>query len=218
MTRILDKFGLCITHLENVATDRSYRAKECNRIKGYLNKWKNSKMPVNLCFYLELLKPIASLSKEKIDTVSAAIALGKVKGKLLKLKNKDVNDLNQIKTMKNQIEELEHGKVEYKTICLKNLKAELKNCERKKSKEIEKIQDTINSCLEENDNKFLLGICHILNCEGWERCNAQGDIEFCDQLITHIIDRFVKPLRNTGFERAEAIEEWHDLISYAIAF
>ena len=73
-------------------------------------------MPVNLCFYLELLKPIASLSKEKIDTVSAAIALGKVKGKLLKLKNKDVNDLNQIKTMKNQIEELEHGKVEYKTV------------------------------------------------------------------------------------------------------
>ena len=58
-------------------------------------------MPVNLCFYLELLKPIASLSKEKIDTVSAAIALEKVKGKLLKLKNKDVNDLNQIKTMKN---------------------------------------------------------------------------------------------------------------------
>ena len=101
MTRILDKFGLCITNLENVATDRSYRAKECNRIKGYLNKWKNSKMLVNLCFYLELLKPIASLSKEKIDTVSAAIALGKVKGKLLKLKNKDVNDLNQIKTMKN---------------------------------------------------------------------------------------------------------------------
>ena len=107
-------------------------------------------MLVNLCFPLQLLKPIIQLSlhfqKEKIDTVSAAIALGKVKGKLLKLKNKDVNDLNQIKTMKNQIEELEHGKVEYKTICLKNLKAELKNCERKKSKEIEKIQDTINSC------------------------------------------------------------------------
>ena len=28
MTRILDKFGLYITHLENVATDTSYRAKE----------------------------------------------------------------------------------------------------------------------------------------------------------------------------------------------
>ena len=32
--------------------------------------------------------------KEKIDTVSAATALGKVKRKLLKLKNKDVNDFN----------------------------------------------------------------------------------------------------------------------------
>ena len=52
--------------------------------------------------------------KEKIDTVSASIALGKVKGKLLKLRNKDVNDFNQIKTMKKYIKELEDGKVEYK--------------------------------------------------------------------------------------------------------
>ena len=55
-------------------------------------------MLVNLCFYLQLLKPIMQLllcfQKEKIDTVSAATALGKVKGKLLKLKNKDVNDFN----------------------------------------------------------------------------------------------------------------------------
>ena len=137
LTRILDKFGLHITHLENVATDTSYRAKERNRIKGYLNKWKNSKMLVNLCLYLELLKPFMQLSlnfqKEKIDTVSTAIALGKVKGKLLKLKNKDVNDFNQIKTMKKYIKELEDGKVEYKTICLKNLEAGLKTCECKKS-------------------------------------------------------------------------------------
>ena len=52
ITQILDKFSLYITHLENVATDTSYRAKEHNQIKGYLNKWKNSKMLVNLCFYL----------------------------------------------------------------------------------------------------------------------------------------------------------------------
>ena len=55
-------------------------------------------MLVNLCFYLQLLKPIMELllcfQKEKIGTVSAATALGKVKGKLLKLKNKDVNDFN----------------------------------------------------------------------------------------------------------------------------
>ena len=49
-------------------------------------------MLVNLSFHLELLKPIMQLSlhfqKEKIDTVSADIALGKVKAKLLKLKNR----------------------------------------------------------------------------------------------------------------------------------
>ena len=38
MTQILDRFGLYITYLEDVATDISYRAKEHNQIKGYSNK------------------------------------------------------------------------------------------------------------------------------------------------------------------------------------
>ena len=122
--------------------------------------------------------------------------------------------------MKKYIKEIEDGKVEHKTICLKNLEAELKTCERKKSKEIERIQDNIHSRLEENDNEFLIAICHILNCEGWERRNAKGDIdlEFYDQHIMHIIDRFEKPLKNARFETADVTEEWPDLISYAIAF
>ena len=158
--------------------------------------------------------------KEKIDTVSAAIALGKVKEKLLKLKNKDVEDFNQIKTMKKYIKELKDGKVEYKTICLKNLEAVLEACERKKSREIGRIQEAINSRVEENDNEFIIAICHILNCEGQEPCNAEEDInlELCDQHITHIINRFEKPLKNAGFKTADVIEEWHYLISYAIAF
>ena len=114
-------------------------------------------MLVNLRFYLELLKPIMQLSlnfqKENINPVSANIALGKVKGKLLKLKNKNVNYFTQIKTMKKYMKELEDGKVEYQIICLKNLEAELKTCECKKSKDIERIQDTMNSRLEENDNR-----------------------------------------------------------------
>ena len=77
-------------------------------------------------FYLKLLKPIEQLSlnfeKEKLDIVSAAIALEKVKEKLLKLENKDVNDFNQIKAMKKCIKELKDGKVEYRTICLKGSK------------------------------------------------------------------------------------------------
>ena len=41
ITQIIDKFGLKITPLENVATDTSYRGKERNQIKGFSNKWKN---------------------------------------------------------------------------------------------------------------------------------------------------------------------------------
>ena len=63
-------------------------------------------------------------------------------------------------------------------------------------------------------------ICHILDCEGWEQRNAEGDIdlEFCDQHSTHIIDRFEKPLKNAGFQTPDVIQEQHDLISYVTAF
>ena len=63
-----------------------------------------------------------NFQKQKLDIIYAAIALGKVKENLLKLKKKDVNDFNQIKTMKECIKELKDGKVEYRTICLKDLK------------------------------------------------------------------------------------------------
>ena len=43
-------------------------------------------------------------------------------------------------------------------------------------------------------------------------------MEFCDQHITHILKIFEKPLKNAGFQTADVIEEWHDLISYVIAF
>ena len=43
-------------------------------------------------------------------------------------------------------------------------------------------------------------------------------MEFCDQHVTHIINGFEKPLKNAGFETADVIEEWHDLISCAITF
>ena len=96
-----------------------------------------------------------TFQKEKINTISGTITCGKVKGKLLKLKSRDANDFNQVKTMKKYIKELEDGKVDFKSICLKSLKAEFKTCERKKSKEIGRIRDAINSCLEENDSEFL---------------------------------------------------------------
>ena len=84
LTQIADKFGLYITHLKYVSTDTSYRAKESNRMKSYLNKWRNSKILVNFCFYLKLLKLVQFLPPLLLE----------------KLKNKDINHSNQTKTSK----------------------------------------------------------------------------------------------------------------------
>ena len=127
MTGILDRFGLYIPHLENVATDTSYRAKEYNRIKGCLNKWKNSKMLVNLLLSGTSKTYHATIASKRKNRYSFCCHCSwKSQRKTTDVKKKDVKDFNQIKTMKKYTKELEDGKVEYKTVCLKNLQAELK--------------------------------------------------------------------------------------------
>ena len=46
----------------------------------------------------------------------------------------------------------------------------------------------------------------------------KGYLEFCDQHITCIIDRFKEPLKNAGFETIDVIQEWNNLIAYTILF
>ena len=62
---------------------------------------------------------IPSLSKRKNQYSFCGHCSWKSQRKITDVKNKDVNDFNQIKTMEKYIKELEDGKVEHKTICLK---------------------------------------------------------------------------------------------------
>ena len=95
MKRFKEKFGIYISHLENVASDKTYTAKERSRITGFVKEWKTSKMLSNVCFYIDVLEPVCKLSKllqqENINTVKAAIAMEKINKNFRKLESKASN-------------------------------------------------------------------------------------------------------------------------------
>ena len=81
MKMILDKWGLYIVHLEHLSQDKSIKAKDRSKLIGYLNKWKQGRIPLMLAFFIDLLEIPSILSKcfqdEKIDPVYAMQCLNK---------------------------------------------------------------------------------------------------------------------------------------------
>ena len=174
INRILDKYGLYLTHLENVATDKSYSKEQNSKLKGYLKEWKTTKMLLHLCFYVDILSPLKKLSlvlqKEETDTVEAASSLQKAKRDLDRLCRRNVEEFPHIVALKSKLIGLgDDGKFTYQSIELKDFYRELEQLEIKKDRELELVMHAFVDRLEKKDSDHLDAVTQILDCEGWQR-------------------------------------------------
>ena len=56
MKTCLDKWRIYIQHLESLAEDKSYKPKDCKKMKGYLRKWKKTEIPFMLALFTGMLE------------------------------------------------------------------------------------------------------------------------------------------------------------------
>ena len=224
--RCIDKFDVYMTHLENVASDNTYKASDRAKITGYLRQWNTPKMLASLCFYRDILEPARRLSlmfqKESVDTVLAAEALVTVKNRLEKLSTKSVENFPSVKSMMAKISTTD-GKSKYRSLDLgSDISTQLQLLERKKAAEIQSVQNALLSRLESNDSCYLDAVSQVLNSEGWERTMESGDadVDFADDHIDKLLEQFSKPLRDAGMKGSdtEVKEEWHGLLHYALKY
>nr|XP_047140930.1 zinc finger protein 862-like [Hydra vulgaris] len=83
MKSFLDKWGLYITHLEQLAEDPLILAPDKAKMKGYLLKWKKGKIPLLFAFFIDLLEIPSILSMsfqdDQVDHVQVMKCLTKAK-------------------------------------------------------------------------------------------------------------------------------------------
>ena len=98
---IVDKYGIYIAHLENLAEDKSYPNKERQKFKGWLQKWSYARIPMLSAMFLEILAPAKLLSKdfqnEQIDIVMTVGLLQRSKKQFDRIINKEFNQLPSVK-------------------------------------------------------------------------------------------------------------------------
>ena len=219
MRLLIDKIGLYMQHLEEMAADKS-----CKRakLKGYLTQWRKTSMLLNLGFYFELLQPASCLSlalqEEELDPVRAIDALLTIKRRLAKLKAKSINDFSHLAGIKRKSKINEDGHYVYQGVVLKQIDVELDRLNAKKDREVTAIYDIISASLN-NECNNLKPIAPVLNCEAWitNDDTDEEDYVLADNKIKQLYQRFSTPLQKAGVEltESEILDEWHDMIRYA---
>ena len=71
--------------------------------------------------------------------------------------------------------------------------------------------------MEATENKYVFMTADVLNCEGWERKNEDGEEDLDN--VAELFNHFRKPLLKAGLDGSvvELLQQWHDLVTYTKA-
>ena len=65
--RFLDRYGAYIAHLTSLSEDSSVRAVDWQKLKGYLLKWRETKIVIGCALFHDILQPAAVMCKALQD-------------------------------------------------------------------------------------------------------------------------------------------------------
>ena len=218
MKMCLDKWGVYIQHLETMTEDETITSKEKAKMKGYLKRWKSSRMPLLLSLFIDILTIPSILSltfqKETIDPVQTVRAFKKVKERLVQFEKKAFEKLPNVTNFLSKIKEV-NGQFFYQNVELSSFERQKVSVESKKKEYTDKIRQCLTDRLEQEDEsqEIIDAVVQILDCEGWK-----GDNEFADEAIIAVYDNFEVPLKSGGLSAIvpDVLIQWHEIVDFAV--
>lgn len=212
-----DKWSLYIAHLEKILIDCSYTTAEKAKMRGYLHKWKTSKMIIQVCFFIDLLTipSILSLSfqKEDVNPVDSIRAFEKTLDRLELFMKKDFEKLPNVREFLSKVNEID-GEYYYQGVKLNSYENDKAIVSKEKNQFAALVRDCLSERLsrEQESENSVKSIVTFLDCERWEG----KEQDFADDIIYEMYDRFEVPLKKAGVNcsAADLLYQWHELVEY----
>ena len=204
-----------------MSEDRSFKAADRMKFRGWLKKWQQARIPILACLFIELLSPAKALSLafqgDEIDIVSSVAHIQTAKKQLERLQRRDLQDLPTVKRFLEKVQEND-GQFQYQNVTLPSFNAAKESAKHTKTMLLGRIKEAMETRLEVAENKHVLMAATVLNCEGWERRNENGeeDLEFADDCVAELYDHFKEPLSKAGLNGSlgDLLDQWHHLLDY----
>ena len=222
---LVDKFGLYLQHLQTMSEDKSFKAADRQKFKGWLRKWQQARIPLTACLFIELLSPAKALSlafqDDEIDIVATVGRIATAKKQLERLERKDFLDLPTVKRFLEKIEERDFA-FQYQNVNLPSFEPAKESARRSKNMLLGRIKEAMETRLEVAENRNVVLASTVLNCEGWEKKDEYGeeDLGFADDVIAELYNHFKEPLSKAGLNGTlnDLLDQWHDLLNYTIRY
>ena len=111
LARLVDRYGAYLSHLFTLSQDSTVKSIDRQKLKGYVLKWRKSKVLLGCALFHDVLKPLGILSKvlqeDELCIVRAIEAMIKTKKKLDELKAKHFEDIPTVKKILTRIQQNE---------------------------------------------------------------------------------------------------------------
>ena len=195
---LVDKYGIYLQHLQNMSEDMSFKAADHQKFKGWLKKWQQARIPLLACLFIEILSPAKVLSlafqDEDMDTVSSLSRLETAKKQFMHIEKKEFEDLPTVSRFLDKVEESNEA-FSYQNVVLKSFENAKESARKLKNVLLAKVKQAVEEVAE---NRLVIFACTVLNTEGWERMDEEGekDLLFTDECVTELYSHFQNPLSN----------------------
>ena len=171
LQKVINQYGAYIAHLTTLCEDKTLKSEDRARLKGYVQKWSQSKMLLSCAIYVEILKgpSILSLCLQKTDCniVYGLKQILKVVDSIKSLRRQDPSLWPTVKLVMERIDS--EGSVYcYQGAEIKNYTdTTLESCKRQALGDLERLNRTIQQRLEWSDLHLLRALIVFLESQSW---------------------------------------------------
>lgn len=212
--RVIDRFGAYIAHLVALTEDQSVPSSSRQKLKGYITKWRDTKVIVGCGFFHDILQPVANLSKvlqqDQLCVVRAIDVLMKTRKNLDKLKATPFEQLPTVQKVLSRLAE-NAGSVTYQGQDLTRHKEGITYLKSHQAEYFEAINACIENRVKTGETEILSQATTILATHGWNRSPTP---DFAHTALNAICCRFSTPLENAGVNTSLVEGEWDDMVEY----
>ena len=228
LQRMVDRYGAYINHMIALSDDKSLKSTDRARLKGYIHKWKQSRMLIGAAMYVDALKAPSllslSLQGERLDIVGGIEYLLKSIKSLKTIAGQDPLTWPTVKLVCSRIRDDDGDKVYQGSVLANYNPTTLKACANSALADVERLEERMKSRLEWSDLELLRAILVFLDTKSWgysptsasvETGEETGGLEEIQAAVECIISHFRKPLEEKGVDLANIQDELEEIVTYA---
>ena len=224
LKRFIDRYGAYIEHLLTLVEDKTVRSDDRAKLKGYLQKWRHTRMLIGAALYVDVLKSPSGLSlclqNDHLDIVSGIKAVLKSSKSLKSITEQDPLQWQTPKLVCSRVKDESENKV-YQGAVLHGYSATvLSQCADVALKDLQQLSTQIMSRLEWSNMQLLQSSLAFLDTQSWSRSQAgtqtdEDDMANIKRAVEILSSHFREPLEAAGVSLASIYDEIEDIVDYA---